>query len=215
MELIISIINVDSLFTKDKKLFIVDLKSSKPIYSSKRILKDIGEIQASAFIPKNFIGSDINLAWYKTSCIYLLDSRYELYSIETLDGSENIELYRDETNTSLYSHLIPKISTNIPKTSTTHMYEKGNSADQFRKFLDTPVTALPPLHLLCEGILQSMILQRVDPDPEINENNQAKTQDKAQENENRKENEEFPTREEELSKICKESTDWVSVLLED
>ncbi|KRT84504.1 WD40 domain-containing protein [Oryctes borbonicus] len=208
-----------ALFTKDKKLFVVDLKSSKPIYSSKKILKHVGDIQAATFVPKNFIDSDINQVWHKTSCIYFLDSHYELYSIETLDESQNTELYTSETNTSLYSHLVPKISTNIQRTNTIHMYEKGNSADQFRKFLDAPITSLPPLHLLCEGILQSMILQRADCELERRKDIESIAQDEEiQENENEKEIDKFCDSletEKQLSRISKESTSWVSILLED
>lgn len=57
-------------------MFILDLKSSKPIYSSNKILKYAGDVQAAAFVPKNFISSDIDMVWYRTTCIYFLDSNY-------------------------------------------------------------------------------------------------------------------------------------------
>ncbi|XP_066254192.1 WD repeat-containing protein 75 isoform X1 [Euwallacea similis] len=145
------------------KLCVFEPSSPNLIYSSNKLLPKSKQIVAAAFVPHAHT-SDSKLQWYERSNLFLITSTNELYRLNKsgdllFDKDGPAEDLSEEM--SVFRKMKPQVqSSDVKQGIKQHLFPRDMNYKGYKEYLEAPIETLPPIRLLAESLLKSLILQR-------------------------------------------------------
>ncbi|XP_034249175.1 WD repeat-containing protein 75 [Thrips palmi] len=157
-------------FTKDNTLYVFSPKESKPVFRHQDICPSGTRILCATFAPRMNPKSDGS--WQASSQLYFIDSNQELLALQnakeitdvTESGLEGLPEWAPALTP--FSSLVAKqtSSSAIAQAGTQHNQLGLAGRKELEELLAAPAHTMPPQHLLCGGILGSLLVRTTSAD---------------------------------------------------
>ncbi|XP_065212233.1 WD repeat-containing protein 75 [Planococcus citri] len=158
-----------AVFTLENSLYVFRASSSDYVYHRDNLCDDRNDVLNAIFFPTtnsfDFQKTDLSSHWLCNSSLYFFNSCQELMVFEYRGKetkSDNLAFISEKSAATPFQALVARqtASSVEKKEIKSHLQLGGSWSQTVAQFINSPAHTMPPVHLLTEPLLKSLIISR-------------------------------------------------------